>query len=95
VVQWTVHGFCSRHSKQQYLTLWWACVNSKHGTGDGQKSLEVYGAYKTDRSKQPDNLFKYLLRTASEVYWSEFLAAYRRCIVFPVRYALNLRIHVM
>jgi hypothetical protein len=27
---------------------------------------------------------------ASMVYWSEFLAAEGRCIVFPVRYELNL-----
>jgi hypothetical protein len=29
-------------------------------------------------------------RTASVVWWSEFLATQRRCIVFPVRYELNL-----
>jgi hypothetical protein len=28
--------------------------------------------------------------TTSVVYWSEFLATERRCIVFPVRYELNL-----
>jgi hypothetical protein len=30
------------------------------------------------------------VQTASVVYWSEFLAAEQRCIVFPVRYELNL-----
>jgi hypothetical protein len=30
------------------------------------------------------------LKTASVVYWSEFLATQRRCIVFLVRYELNL-----
>jgi hypothetical protein len=29
-------------------------------------------------------------RTASVVWWSQFLATERRCIVFPVRYELNL-----
>jgi hypothetical protein len=29
-------------------------------------------------------------RTASEVWWPEFLAIRRICIVFPVRYKLNL-----
>jgi hypothetical protein len=29
-------------------------------------------------------------KTASVVYWSEFLTTQRRCIVFPVRYELNL-----
>jgi hypothetical protein len=28
--------------------------------------------------------------TASVLYWLEFLATERRCIVFPVRYELNL-----
>jgi hypothetical protein len=32
--------------------------------------------------------------TASVVYWSEFLAAEQRCIVFPVRYKLNLYMYV-
>jgi hypothetical protein len=31
------------------------------------EAVYVYGAYKTGRSKQPDNLFKFLLRTASVV----------------------------
>jgi hypothetical protein len=31
-----------------------------------------------------------VLKTASVVWWLEFLASEQRCIVFPVRYELNL-----
>jgi hypothetical protein len=34
--------------------------------------------------------FMFKLRTASVLYWSEFLATQRRCTVLPVRYELNL-----
>jgi hypothetical protein len=34
-------------------------------------------------------------KTASVVYWSEFLATERRCIVFPVKYELNLRVYML
>jgi hypothetical protein len=38
----------------------------------------------------PTDLLLLLLWTASVVWWSEFLATERRCIVFPVRYEQNL-----
>jgi hypothetical protein len=34
--------------------------------------------------------FDISIKTASVVWWSEFLATQRRCIVLPVRYKLNL-----
>jgi hypothetical protein len=43
-----------------------------------------------DHKTESHNFEKCMLRRPPVVSWSEFLARQRMCIVFPVRYELNL-----